>query len=146
MMYQPHRQEINTPSNKWRQVLGKLHTEDSTVAADAVCDTGVTLVGSRRVIDILGLRDALGGFSEPPPPSRIESSASLSHTIIHWTLLSTQPYTVATMSLVQSVEISFPALLQNVTRTDCCLLYVRMSVHNSATSRRIYAKFNTREF
>jgi len=62
MISRPDSHVINTPSNKRRQVLAKLHTEDSTVTADAVCDTGVTLVGSRRVIDILGLGDALEGL------------------------------------------------------------------------------------
>jgi hypothetical protein len=52
---------INTPLNKRRQVLAKFHTEDSTVA-DAFCDTRVTLVASRRLIDISGLRDALEGL------------------------------------------------------------------------------------
>ena len=70
------------------------------MVADAFCDMGVALVGSRRVIDISGLRDALEGFSENPtllPP--------LNYPVQPHTLL-TQTYSVAIMIQVHSLSCS----------------------------------------
>jgi hypothetical protein len=83
------------------------------------------------------------GFSELPTP-RIDSSCSLSHTISHY-IRPTQPYTVAIMCLVQSVRSVFRALSQNFASRDCYLRLVGMCTHNSDPSRRIFAKFATRE-